>query len=218
MSGDRRGGDRLRARQPRQRVLGPLVEGQRLRVRVAVERRRHAEGDQAIGGQSQIDAAHVVEALGEEPGRGQQGHRQGDLAGRQPGAEARRGPGARRLSRMALEHADEIGPRAVQRRIQAEDDAGGQRQRQRVEQHAAVDRRGNRRRRLGRQQRRDAAQRPARHQQPGERRRAARACTIRPAAGPAPASGWRRSRGGPPSRRCARRPAPAADWRCWRRP
>ena len=57
------------------------------------------------------------------------------------GAEARRGAGARRLPGVPLQHADQIGPSAVQRRIEPEDDAGGQRQRQRVEQHAAIDRR-----------------------------------------------------------------------------
>ena len=70
------------------RILETLKERDPLLRLVSVELGRNGERDHVIKLEAEIDFADVVEALGEEPGGGQQGHRQGNLADRQPGAEA----------------------------------------------------------------------------------------------------------------------------------
>ena len=52
---------------------------------------------------AEIDAAHVEQALDEQPGADQQRHRQRDLRGHQRRAEPRRRPRAGRLARLPLE-------------------------------------------------------------------------------------------------------------------
>ena len=144
-----------------------------------------------------------------EPGRHEQRHRQRDLRRRERGAEARRGPCARRLAREALEHATRSGrvlcsagnrPKASP---VASDSAA--RRPARVPSIAEMNVADARR-----QQRRDA-----RSVQRATSRLAAppssASGTTRSAAGRRAASGWRRSTAAPPSRR--RAPAARASSR-----
>ena len=100
-------------------------------LRVAVQLRRDAEGDDVLGLQPEVDARDVGQALDEEAGGDQQRHRQRDLEHGQRGAEHRRAARARRLAGLSLERRQQVGARAVQRREEAEQHAGAEGQRPR---------------------------------------------------------------------------------------
>ena len=121
-----------------------------------------------VGLEPELDAADVEQALGEEPGGGEERHRQRDLRRGEGVPEARRGARARWLSGLTLERADEIRPCAVERGEQSEQHAGAGRQCRGEEHHAAVDREDDRVGRFLRQQHGHQVQRPLRDDDAGD--------------------------------------------------
>ena len=72
-------GDRRHAGDAGQPVLQLLEEFARLLWLVAVQERRHAEHDDVIGVQPEVDPSDVQQALGKEAGGHEERHRQRDL-------------------------------------------------------------------------------------------------------------------------------------------
>ena len=130
-----RGDDGGDAGHGRQLVFHPLEQLAGALGGVRVQLGGDAEQHHVIGLEPEIDAADVVEALGEQPGRHQQRHRHRDLHGGERGAEPARGLGAARLTGLVLQGAGQIGPRAVQRGKQAEGEAGAKRRHAGKHQH-----------------------------------------------------------------------------------
>ena len=185
--------------------------------RVAVQFGRDREHDDVVGLQPQLHAADVRQALREESRRDEQRHRERDLRRRERRPESRGRARARRLTGRPLERRDEIGPGAVQRRKQAEEQTGAERERGREQHRDRVEPRRDRVDGLLRQDRGHQVQRPLRDEEAadaaedGEQARLAEQLPDQ-----LPAAGADRQAHGHLARP-RRGSAPAAGSRCWRR-
>ena len=132
--------------------------------RVGRRRQRDAEREQAVGLETDRHARQAREALEQQAGADEQHQRQRDLGDHE--RVARSAPRRRRAAAAALQRVDRRLAGGERRGDQAEDEAGGQRDREREREHAAVDgdlgsarQAAQRRRRRGRRSRTRAARR-----------------------------------------------------------
>jgi hypothetical protein len=107
-------------------VFNALEESARPLGRISVEARCQSERDHAVGVETQVDAADIGETPREQPRKDEQGHRQGNLHGRKRRARPRRLARASGLTGLILEDNHQVGPRGVERRNDADDEACAQ--------------------------------------------------------------------------------------------
>ena len=116
---DHRRRRRAHVGQLRQLFLQLLEQPDRALARVAVERRVDREAEQLVGLESGVERFQVVEAAREQPGAGEQQHRQPDLRDDQPLAEPR--------VAGAADHAARLRPSASRSAPAASTDSAGAR-------------------------------------------------------------------------------------------
>ncbi len=160
---DARGRDAVDAGHAGEAVFQFGQQGARALGRIAVQRGRDPERHDVLGGDAQRHAAHVHQAFHEQAGRHEQGHRQRDLGRREEPPEARGRARAGRLARLRLDRGDEIRPRALPRREQAEEESRAEGDDRGEDEHPPVHGELDRARGFGGENGANALKRPARH-------------------------------------------------------
>ena len=128
--------------------------------RVAVQVGRQTERGNVVDLESEIHPTDVQQALHKETRRGEQHHGERDLRRGEQQPDARGAFRAGRLASLVLERRDEVGPRAVERGEEPEEQARGERQADSEQDDGAADAEGDRVLHFGRQQRDDEHERP----------------------------------------------------------
>ena len=156
---------RLDAGLRRQPLDERFVQGGNPLRRVAADRRRDVEGDQALRLDAEIDQPQILERADEEPGADEQQHRDRHL--RHDERLAHADAAARHRADLILQRGREVRLRRTQRGRETEEKPGRERQREVECEHAVIDRAGDHMRRLGRwQEPEQELRRPRRDREP----------------------------------------------------
>ena len=146
-----------------QRLEQRAIEHNALLDRIFRARQRDLEGQQTIGLKPEADVLQAQQALGQQPGPDQQNRRERELHGGEAVAQA--WARTARRARHLFQDLVQVGLRRMERRRDAEQQTGRDRQHQREQQHRRVDADFGHRQQVRRHHRVDRVHTPERREQ-----------------------------------------------------